>query len=452
MGVDLVLRGRVRTGDPLAPVARGVAVHAGRVVALDEAALDLAGSADETVDLDGGTVLPGFGDGHVHPLWGGVELAGPDVRDATSVAEVVDAVRRYAAEQPERDWITGGPYDPTLAPHGLFDAAWLDEAVADRPVVLQSTDHHCVWVNSEAMRRAGIDRATADPPAGTVARRPDGSPLGTFVEWSAMDLVERHAPPVTPAEKRAGLAASTAMLASAGITWAQEAALAPEDVEVYLDVAAAGELSVRVNIALRAEPGSWPAQRGEFAAARASAAGVARLRAGVGAHRQVLRRRRHRGGDGRAARAVRRRAGQLRAAGVAPGRAEGCGVGVRRGRLPAAHPRHRRRGRTGCAGRRRAHRPGQRTAGPAPGHRPHPARPPLRPGAVRGARGHRQLRAAVDPARPAADRPHHPADRTRARAPGSTRWRRCCAAAPCCRWAATGRSAPTGRWRGSRSP
>jgi len=272
MGVDLVLRGRVRTGDPLAPVARGVAVHAGRIVALDEAALDLAGSADETVDLDGGTVMPGFGDGHVHPLWGGVELAGPEVRDATSVAEVVDAVRRYAAEQPDRDWITGGPYDPTLAPNGLFDAAWLDEAVADRPVVLQSTDHHCVWVNSEAMRRAGIDRGTADPPAGTVARRPDGSPLGTFVEWSAMDLVERHAPPDTPAEKRAGLAASTAMLASAGITWAQEAALAPEDVEVYLDVARAGELSVRVNIALRAEPDSWPAQRGEFAAARATVA------------------------------------------------------------------------------------------------------------------------------------------------------------------------------------
>jgi predicted amidohydrolase YtcJ len=272
MGVDLVLRGRVRTGDPLAPVARGVAVHAGRVVALDEAALDLAGAADETVDLDGGTVLPGFGDGHVHPLWGGVELAGPVVRDATSVAEVVEAVRRYADEQPERDWITGGPYDPTLAPNGLFDAAWLDEAVADRPVVLQSADHHCVWVNSEAMRRAGIDRGTADPPAGTVARRPDGTPLGTFVEWSAMDLVERHAPPVPGAEKRAGLAASTAMLASAGITWAQEAALASDDVAVYLDVAAAGELSVRVNIALRAEPGSWPAQRVEFAGARASAA------------------------------------------------------------------------------------------------------------------------------------------------------------------------------------
>lgn len=272
MGIDLVLRGRVRTGNPLAPVARGVAVHAGRVVALDEAALDLADSARETVDLRGGTVLPGFGDGHVHPLWGGVEMAGPPVRDATSVDEVVDAVRRYALDHPDDDWIQGGPYDATLAPQGLFDARWLDAAAPGRPVVLQSTDHHCAWVNSEALKRAGIDAGTADPPSGTVARRPDGTPLGTLVEWTAMDLVLRHAPTATPEDKRAGVTRATALLASAGVTWAQEAALHPDDVAVYLAVAVAGGLSVRVNVALRAEPGTWPAQRAEFAAARSAAA------------------------------------------------------------------------------------------------------------------------------------------------------------------------------------
>jgi len=272
MGVDRVLRGRVRTGDPLAPVARGVAVQDGRIVALDEAALELAGTARETVDLDGGTVLPAFGDGHVHPLWGGVELAGPAVRDATSVAGVVDAVRRYAATHPEQEWVVGGPYDATLAPAGLFDAAWLDEAVPDRPVALQSTDHHCAWVNTEALRRAGIGADTIDPPSGSVARRSDGSPMGTLVEWTAMDLVLRHAPVATRGEKESGVAASTRLLASAGVTWAQEAALSAEDVEVYLAVAAAGRLSVRVNVALRAEPGGWPAQRKEFVAARTAAA------------------------------------------------------------------------------------------------------------------------------------------------------------------------------------
>jgi predicted amidohydrolase YtcJ len=242
------------------------------VVALDTDALDLADGARETVDLDGGVVLPGFGDGHVHPLWGGVELAGPQVRDAASVAEVLEAVRRYAAEHPDLDWVQGGPYDPALAPDGLFDADVLDAAVADRPVVLQSTDHHCAWVNSEALRRAGITEATADPEAGRIARRPDGTPLGTLVEWSAMDLVLRHVPGPAVADKERGVERATALLASVGVTWAQEAALAPEDVEVYLAVARAGRLPVRVNVALRAEPGEWAEQRAGFLAARERAA------------------------------------------------------------------------------------------------------------------------------------------------------------------------------------
>ena len=269
-GVDLVLRGRVRTGDPVAPLARAVAVRDGLVVALDEDALGLAAGAGEVLDVP--AVLPAFGDGHVHPLWGGVELAGPAVRDLGSVAEVVEEVRRHAAEHPDDEWLTGGPYDPTLAPGGLFDATWLDDAVADRPVVLQSTDHHCAWVNSEALRRAGIHAGTPDPVAGTVARRDDGSPLGTLVEWTAMDLVVRHVPSPTRGEKVDAVGRASALLASAGVTWAQEAALSPEDVDAYLEAAATGRLACRVNVALRAEPGEWPGQRAPFAAARRRAA------------------------------------------------------------------------------------------------------------------------------------------------------------------------------------
>lgn len=146
-------------------------------------------------------------------------MAGPDVREAASVAEVVAAVREYAGQSPDQEWIQGGPYDATLAPGGLFDAVWLDEAVADRPVVLQSMDHHCAWVKTEALRRADIGSGRSDPPSGIVARRADGTPLGTLVEWSAMDLVLRHAPATTRDEKETGVETATALLASAGVTW-----------------------------------------------------------------------------------------------------------------------------------------------------------------------------------------------------------------------------------------
>jgi hypothetical protein len=272
VGVDLVLHGgTVVTGLPGTPRARAVAVHDGLVVALDEDALGLLPTARQALDLEGGAVLPSFGDGHVHPLWGGVELAGPQVRDATTVAEVVDGVRRWAAEHPDVPWVQGGPYDPTLAPAGRFDAQWLDAAVPDRPVVLQAADHHCAWVNTEALRRSGIDSGTPDPAAGEIARRPDGSPLGTLVEWTAMDLVLRHAPAPTRAEKVDGLVRATELMAAAGITWVQEAALEPSDVEVYLEAAGTGRLAVRANLAVRAEPDRWRGQRAEFAVARHTA-------------------------------------------------------------------------------------------------------------------------------------------------------------------------------------
>jgi predicted amidohydrolase YtcJ len=218
-------------------------------------------------------VLPAFGDGHVHPLWGGVELADAPVRDARSVAEVVAAVAAHARAHPEREWVLGGSYDPALAPGGRFDAAWLDAAVPGRPVVLTSADHHAVWCNTEALRRGGVDASTPDPADGEVCRRADGSPLGTLVEWSAMELVTRHVPARTPRQKEEGLLAAARLLSAAGVTWVQEAAAAPADVETYRRVADGGRLPLRADLALRAEPGEWRAQRAAFAEARASLAG-----------------------------------------------------------------------------------------------------------------------------------------------------------------------------------
>jgi predicted amidohydrolase YtcJ len=117
-------------------------------------------------------------------------------------------------------------------------------------------------------------------------RRADGRPLGALLETAA-DMVAELMPPRTLDERVSGLRAALAKMASHGITWAQEAALEPEDVPVYVEVAKNGQLSCRVNIALRADPGVWRSQLAEFltareAAERASAEGLAAgLQAGM---------------------------------------------------------------------------------------------------------------------------------------------------------------------------
>ena len=229
----------------------------GVVVALGDEALDEASARDTVLDLDGGIAIPGFRDGHVHPLWGGIEQVTLNVFGLMDIATTLDAVRTWANDHPDEGWIRGAGYNPAMLPGGIGDATVLDQVCAERPVVLHSNDHHMIWVNTEALRRAGVDTHTADPDGGTIVRHGDGSPTGTMLEWGAIDLIERHMPPVDRATRLEGLRAGMSSLARAGIVWAQDAAVDSDDFDTYVSGARAGLLTTPVNLAWRAEPRSW---------------------------------------------------------------------------------------------------------------------------------------------------------------------------------------------------
>jgi len=264
------------------PTSDALLVREGRIAALGEearaAAAELrradAASVDE-VDLAGGFLMPSFGDGHAHPLFGGLEAAGPAVRDCASIEEIVAEVRRWAEAHPDAPCILGASYDGSLAEGGLFDARWLDEAVADRPVVLRAWDYHTVWCNSRALELAGIDASTPEPALGEIPRRADGSPLGTLREWGAVDLVTRTAPPRPVEDRLAALRRAGDYYLERGVTWVQDAWVEPDDVDAYLEAARRGELPLRVNLALYADPRHFAVQLPAMVAARRRVADAA---------------------------------------------------------------------------------------------------------------------------------------------------------------------------------
>jgi predicted amidohydrolase YtcJ len=249
-------------------------VRDGRVEALDAdaerlaAAAERAGEPIEGADLEGGFLMPAFGDGHAHPLFGGLEGEGPDVGAAHSIPEIVAEVRRYAEANPDREWILGASYDGSLAESGLFDARWLDEAVADRPVVLRAWDYHTVWCNSKALELAGIDATTPDPELGEITRREDGSPLGTLREWGAVELVTDIATARPMEERLRAVERFADYYLPRGVTWVQDAWIEPAELEVYLEAARTGRLGMRVNLALYADPRRFEEQLAWFETAR----------------------------------------------------------------------------------------------------------------------------------------------------------------------------------------
>ncbi len=246
-----------------------VAFDGDAIVALGDAARALP--ATDVVDAGGSFVLPAFRDGHVHAIFAGLEREYAPVRGHSTPQETARAVGEWARAHPEAEWILGLGFDHTLAPNGVFHAAWLDAEVPDRPVYLQATDYHTVWVNSEAMRRAGYSAATPQPHDGEIVRDDAGAPIGTLREWGAWRPVRSLMPAPPPALAAEALRYSTAALASAGISWVQDAWNEPGDVDSWLAAHAANALSVRADLALWADPNSWRQQLDGMVTSRARA-------------------------------------------------------------------------------------------------------------------------------------------------------------------------------------
>ncbi len=271
----------IRSGDGSYVESDAIAFSDAGVLALGESARAMA--ADVVIDAQGAFVCPAFGDGHVHAIPGGFERQLAPVRDHATPRELASAVGAWAAEHPDVEWIRGEGFDHTLAPGGIFHAAWLDEVIDDRPVVLRATDYHTVWVNSEALRRVGYSATTPQPHDGEIVRDDEGEPIGTLREWGAWKPVYGLMPAITREQGVEALRHASSSFSAAGLTWIQDAWVEPHDVDLWLAAAAEGALTFRADLALWCDPNSWREQLGHFEATRERVAREApgRLTAGT---------------------------------------------------------------------------------------------------------------------------------------------------------------------------
>ena len=255
MGSTLFTNGLVWPGTSGAAFHEALAIEGSKIIAVGNDALNM--KCDRVVDLKGAFVSPPFADGHAHPLFGGRQFFGPQITGLATIEEILAEIKRFADANPDQEWIIGGTYDPAIDPDGFFDAKLLDSVVADRPVVLNAMDYHTIWVNTEAMRRTGVDIFTGELEIGTVVRRPDGSAMGTLREWDAVNLVMSKAPLPSKAREIKALEYASKRYAADGVTWWLDAWVDRGMAEAYLAAEEAGVLLQGVNLAFRADPRSW---------------------------------------------------------------------------------------------------------------------------------------------------------------------------------------------------
>jgi predicted amidohydrolase YtcJ len=231
---------------PRAPLARAAAIRDGRFIYVgdEDGARSALGGGPDALDLGGRCVLPGLVDSHLHFKWYAETLRSVDVETPT-LEEAVDRVAARAASSAPGAWVTGSGWNHNVWGAGGFpDFRPLDLAAPRNPVCLEAKNGHALWVNSLALKAAGIQLDTRDPDGGQIVHGRDGGPSGVLLE-NAMRLVQAVIPKRTPAELADLMVDAQAAAHSLGLTGVHDfdSTLA---FEAFQELESRGSLTLRV--------------------------------------------------------------------------------------------------------------------------------------------------------------------------------------------------------------
>lgn len=247
--VTILENGRIYTMERAAPNAEAVAIRDGRIVAVGRVGevREVAGDA-RRVDLGGHAVIPGLIDSHIHFLDYSRSLSKVNLDGVRNKEEALRMVAEKVAQVGPGRWVLGGGWNNNLwSPPEFPTRENLDRVAPENPVYLDRKDMHSCWVNTVALRRAGITRETPNPPEAAIGRDERGEPNGLFYE-GAVRLM-RQAIDEPPEDARSAMRRGFKELLSMGLVGFHDCE-GPEAFAAFQDLDRAGELPMRVVILL----------------------------------------------------------------------------------------------------------------------------------------------------------------------------------------------------------
>ncbi|WP_338590158.1 amidohydrolase [Shewanella khirikhana] len=229
------------TMNPKAPRAEAIAVQDGRILAIGSKA-DVGKVAGSNARLDksfnGMVVMPGFVEEHVHPVlaaltmnskvisiedWDAIDGFSPAVREPKEYAKrLSQAIEEYRQTNngKRKAFVTWG-YHHYM--HGKdLSRSYLDKLAPDFPVVVWHRSCHEVFLNSAALKLAGIDAAFVDSQSAGAKKAIDLD-RGHMYEQGFFSALDKLAPLMaTPEIFKEGLEFSVNYYHQNGITTASE--------------------------------------------------------------------------------------------------------------------------------------------------------------------------------------------------------------------------------------
>jgi predicted amidohydrolase YtcJ len=216
-------------------------------IGMDEEILEKY-KAKEKIDAKGQPVYPGFVDAHAHFLGYGQSLFMVDLFGAESWEEVVERVKKFAAEHPEERWIKGRGWDQNKWPGGAYPTnEKLNELFKERPVLLTRVDGHAAIVNEKAFEISGI--SGEQKLAGGEMETKNGKLTGVLID-NAVDLVNSKLPVSTTEDYLKWLTLAQKNCFATGLTTLADCGLMYNDVQTIDGLQKEGKVDMRLYVML----------------------------------------------------------------------------------------------------------------------------------------------------------------------------------------------------------
>src|SRR5579862_1108282 len=214
----IYMNAKIWTGDSVNDRATAIAIKDNLIIYVGNDYTEFKGSGTAVIDVNGKMMVPGFIDNHTHFLGGGYQLSSVNLRNAKTQQDFISTLKEYAITHNDDRWIQGGDWDHEAWGGNLPTRNWIDSITGKHPVFIERYDGHMSLANSIALKLAGVDKNTPNPPGGEIVKDPKtGEPTGVLKD-EATNLVFKVIPPPSQEELDEYLASAVKEAFEHGVT------------------------------------------------------------------------------------------------------------------------------------------------------------------------------------------------------------------------------------------